>query len=91
VRVFRAVIIALGVLFLVLAMVRLNIREIDKTGLCGSIVQGSSYDDGGAITHDCNRLRHNDGVVTAGFFILTVGSFGLGVGHILYTRRRSRS
>jgi hypothetical protein len=86
VRVFRVVIIALGVLFFVLAIVRLNIREIDKTGLCGSIVQGSSHDDGGASTHDCNRFRHNDGVATAAFFIVAVGLIGLGVGHILCTR-----
>jgi hypothetical protein len=82
------VIIALGVLFFVLAIVRLNVREIDRTGLCGSIVQGSSHDDGGASTHDCNRLRHNDGVATVVFFILTVASFGLGVGHVLYSRTR---
>ena len=46
-RVVRVAIIALGVLFFLLAIVRLNVREIDKTGLCGSIVQGSSWDDGG--------------------------------------------
>jgi hypothetical protein len=87
-RVFRFVIIALGVLFLVLAIFRLNVREIDKTGLCGSIVQGSSHDDGSASTHDCNRLRHNDSVATAAFLIFAVASIGLAVGHILYTRTR---
>jgi hypothetical protein len=88
VRVFRILIFALGVVFLVLAMVRLNIREIDRTGLCGSIVQGSTYDDGGASTPDCNRRRHDDGVATAAFFVLAVASLGLGVGHILFTRAR---
>ena len=83
-RVFRVTIIVLGVVFFLLAFVRLNVREIDKTGLCGSIVQGSSWDDGGAITHDCNRLRRNDGVATAAFFVLAVASLGLGV----YTRTR---
>lgn len=87
-RVVRVVIIALGVVFFLLAIVRLNVREIDKTGLCGSIVQGSSWDDGGASTHDCNRLRHNDGVATAAFFVVAVASLGLGVGHVLYTRTR---
>jgi hypothetical protein len=86
VRVVRVVIIGLGVVFFVLAIVRLNVREIDKTGLCGSIVQGSSHDDGGASTPACNRLRHHDGVATAAFFILAVASIGGGVGHILYTR-----
>jgi hypothetical protein len=88
VRVVRVVIIALGILFTVLAIARLNVREIDKTGLCGSLVQGSSHDDGGASTHDCNRLRYRDGIATAAFFILAVGSFGLAVGHIIYTRSR---
>jgi hypothetical protein len=88
VRIVRVVIIAPGVLFFLLAIVRLNVREVDRTGLCGSIVQGSSWDDGGASTHDCNRRRHNDGVATAVFFVLAVASLGLGVGHILYTRTR---
>jgi hypothetical protein len=88
VRVFRVVIIALGVVLLVLAFIRLNVREVDKTGLCGSIVQGSTYDDGGASTHDCNRLRHDDGVATAVLFVLGAASLGVGVGHIVYTRTR---
>jgi hypothetical protein len=88
VKVFRIVLIALGVLFLVLAIVRLNVREIDRTGLCGSIVQGSSHDDGGASTDDCNRFRHNDGIAAGAFLILAVTSLGVGVGHILYTRTR---
>ncbi len=85
-RVVRVVIIVLGLLFFVLAIVRLNVREIDKTGLCGSIVQGSSHDDGGASTRDCNRLRHDDGVTTAAFFVVAIAALGLGVGHILYAR-----
>jgi hypothetical protein len=89
VRVFRVVIIALGVLFLFLAFARLNVREVDKTGLCGSIVQGSSHDDGGSSTHDCNRLRHDDGIATTAFLIVALASLGVGVGHILYVRRGS--
>jgi hypothetical protein len=89
--VFRVVVFALGLVFLVLAVYRLNVREIDKPGLCGSLVQGSSHDDGGASTPACNRLRHNDSVATAAFFVLAVASFGLGVGHILYTDRSSRA
>jgi hypothetical protein len=88
VRVVRAVIIVLGVVFFVLGVVRLNVREIDRTGLCGSIVQGSSWDDGGSNTHDCNRLRNNDRIATGAFFILAAASFGLGIGHMLYTRAR---
>ena len=58
-RVFRIVLIVLGVLLFVLAISRLNDRQIDRTGLCGSIVQGSTHDDGGSTTADCNRLRHD--------------------------------
>ena len=90
VRVFRIVLIVLGVVFFVLAILRLNVREIDRTGLCGSIVQGSSHDDGGASTHDCNRLRHDEGVAAAAFVIVIVAVAALefGVGHALYTRNR---
>jgi hypothetical protein len=91
VRVFRIAIFALGLVFLVLAINRLNVREIDKPGLCGSLVQGSSHDDGGASTPDCNRLRHHDGVATAVFFVLAIASFGLVVGHVLHTARGSRA
>ena len=62
VRVFRIALIALGVVFLALAFFKLNVRQIDRTGLCGSIVQGSTHDDGGSTTADCNRMRHGDGV-----------------------------
>jgi hypothetical protein len=74
-----------------LAIARLNVRETDKSGLCGSLVQGSKWDDGGASTHDCNRLRHNDGVATAALFILAIASLGWGVGQILYTWVGNRS
>ncbi len=84
----RIVLIVLGVLFFVLAFFRLNVREIDRTGLCGSIVQGSSHDDGGASTHDCNRLRQDDGVAAEAFVIIGVVTLGFGVGHALYTRNR---
>jgi hypothetical protein len=86
--VFRIALVILGVVFLVLAISRLNVRQPDRTGLCGSIVQGSSYDDGGSSTPDCNRLRHGDAVATATFGILGVAALGFGVGHILYTRHR---
>jgi hypothetical protein len=90
VRVFRIVLIALGVLLLVLAIARLNVREINRTGLCGSILQGSRYDDGGASTTDCDRLRHDDGDAAAAFLIIAIATLGVGVGHVLYTRTRSR-
>jgi hypothetical protein len=88
VRVFRIVLVVLGVLFFVLAIYRLNVRQVDRTGLCGSIVQGPSHDDGGSSTHDCNRLRHDDGVAVAAFMILGVAALGFGVGQALYTRNR---
>jgi hypothetical protein len=83
-RVFRVVIILLGVASLALAVGRLNVREVDRTGLCGSVVQGPSHDDGGASPHDCGRLRHNDGVASAALFVLAAISVGTGVGLILY-------
>jgi hypothetical protein len=86
-RVFRVVIILLGVVSLVFAAGRLNVREANRTGLCGSVAQGPSHDDGGASTHDCNRLRHDDGVASAALVILAVTSLGVGVGLIL--RRRT--
>jgi hypothetical protein len=88
VRVLRIVLVGLGVLFFVLAAFRLNVRQIDRPGLCGRVVQGSRYDDGGSNTPACNRLRHDDRVAAASFAILGVGAFGLGVGLILYARNR---
>jgi hypothetical protein len=82
------VLIALGVLFLVLAFFRLNVRQIDRTGLCGSIVEGSTHDDGGSSTRDCNRLRHHNGEAAVAFVIIGVAALGLGVGHAIYTRNR---
>jgi hypothetical protein len=38
--VFQIALIALGVVFLALAFFKLNVRQIDRTGLCGSVVQG---------------------------------------------------
>ena len=39
VRVLRIVLVVLGVLLFVLAISRLNDRHIDRTGLCGSVIQ----------------------------------------------------
>lgn len=86
-RAFRVVVIVLGALFVVLAISRLTAREIDRTGLCGSIVQGSTWDDAGASTHDCTRLRHDDAITAAAFFGVAVVLVGSSVGAILYTRR----
>jgi hypothetical protein len=88
VRVLRIALVGLGVLFFVLAIFRVNVREIDRPGLCGGVVQGSRYDDGGSNTPACNRLRHHDRVVAASFVILGVGAFGLGVGLIFYARNQ---
>jgi hypothetical protein len=88
VRVLQIVLVGFGVLFFVLSIFRLNVRQIDRTGLCGSVLQGSRYDDGGSNTPACNRLRHDDRVAAASFVILGVGAFGLGVGLILYARNR---
>jgi hypothetical protein len=87
-RVVRIVLVGLGVLFFVLAIFRLNVRQIDRPGLCGSVVQGSRYDDGGSNTPACNRLRHDDRVAAGSFVIFGVGALGLGLGLILYARNR---
>jgi hypothetical protein len=86
--VFRIALIALGVVFLALAFFKLNVRQIDRTGLCGSIVQGSTHDDGGSTTPECNRLRHRDGGAAVAFVIIGVAGLGLGVGHAFFTRNR---
>lgn len=88
VRVLRIALIVFGVLLLGLAIARLNDRQIDRTGLCGSIVQGPRYDDGGSRTPDCDRLRHRDGVVAAALAILGLAAAGVAAGHTLYTRHR---
>jgi hypothetical protein len=87
VRVFRIVLIVLGVLLFALAISKLNDRRIDKTGLCGSIVQGSRYDDGGSSTSECNRLRHRDGVAAAAFATLGIVAIGVVAGHFFYARK----
>jgi hypothetical protein len=86
--VLRIVLTALGVLFLALAFFRINARQIDRTGLCGSIVQGSTHDDGGFNTSECNRWRHRDEVTAAAFVIIGVAALGLGVSQAFYTRNR---
>lgn len=78
-RVLRIVVVVLGMVFIALALLRLNVREINRTGLCGNIVQGSSFDDGGSSTRECNRLRHDDRVAAAMFGILGVAAVGVGV------------
>lgn len=87
-RAARVAIVVTGVLCLALALGRLTEREVDRAGLCGSIVQGSSWDDGGASTRDCNRLRHDDEVVTAAFFTLALVSLGMTVGRVLHVRTK---
>jgi hypothetical protein len=88
VRVFRIVLIVLGVLLFVLAISRLNDRRIDRTSLCGSTVQGSRYDDGGSSTSECNRLRHRDGVAAAAFATLGIVAIGVVAGDTFYARNR---
>ena len=88
VRVLRIVLVVLGVLLFVLAISRLNDRQIDRTGLCGSVVQGSRYDDGGSSTPDCNRLRHRDGVAAVAFVTLGIVAIGVVAGHTFYARSR---
>jgi len=87
-RVLRFVLIGLGLLFLALAFFRLNDRPIDRTGLCGSIVQGPAHDDGGSETSECNRLRHHDGVTAVAFVIIGVITAGIGVGQAFSIRKR---
>lgn len=87
-RTFRIVLIVLGVLLLFVTIFRLNDRQIDRTGLCGSIVQGSRFDDGGSSTPDCNRLRHRDEVAAAAFAVLGMAALGVAAGHTFYIRTR---
>jgi hypothetical protein len=88
VRVFRVVLVVVAVVFIALAFFRLNVRQINRTGLCGSILQGPSFDDGGSSTPDCNHLRHDDTVAAVAFGILGVAALGVGVsfGHTLRAR-----
>ena len=88
VRVCRIVLVVLGLLFFALAFSKLNVRQADGTGLCGSIVQGSAHDDGGSRTPDCNRLRHHDGVTAVEFAIIGIAALGIVVGHSFYTRNQ---
>ena len=87
-RVFRIALVVLGVLLFVLAISRLNDRQIDRTGLCGSVIQGPRYDDGGSSTPDCNRLRHRDGVAATAFATIGMVAIGVVAGHAVYARRR---
>ena len=76
-----------GVLFLLATVYKLNDRQIDGPGLCGSVLQGARFDDGGSRTPDCNDLRHRDEVRAAAFALLGAASFGVGVGLTVRARK----
>jgi hypothetical protein len=98
VRVFRVVLIVVGVLCFVLGIVRLNIRESDPSATilagssggisCGSVLQGKSHDDSNASIDGCAQQRHNDTVAAVALLIIGVVSLGFGIGHIVYANRR---
>jgi hypothetical protein len=86
VRTLRFVVVGVGVMFLMLAVFKLNDRRVDRPGLCGSVLQGARFDDGGSRTPDCNHLRHDDEVAAAAFVLLGAASFGLGAGLTIHAR-----
>ena len=63
-------------------------------GGCGSVIQGSTYDDGGASPDECRKKRHHETVMALELFVIAVAAGGTGVGlavHNARSRRRDRT
>jgi hypothetical protein len=96
-RVFRIALVAAAVLALVAGLAELNVRETARSpsvagglGGCGSIIQGSTYDDGGASPDQCRKKRHHDTTIALELFVMTVAAGSAGVALMVYSRRSRR-
>jgi hypothetical protein len=96
-RVFRIALLAAGGLALVAGLAKLSARETARStyvagglGGCGSVIQGSRYDDGGASPDECRKKRHDDTVMALGLFAIAATTVGAGLGLIIYDARSRR-
>ena len=96
-RVFRIALVVAGVLALVAGLAKLNVRETARStdvaeglGGCGSVMQGSGYDDGGASPDECRKKRHHDTVLALELFVITLATVGAGGGLIVYNAKSRR-
>ena len=95
--VLRIALVVAAVLALVAGLAELNVRETARStyvagglGGCGSVIQGSTYDDGGASPDECRKKRHHDTLIALDLFVITVALVGAGVGRIVYTATSRR-
>jgi flagellar basal body-associated protein FliL len=95
--VLRIALVVVAVLALVAGLAALNVRETARStyvagglGGCGSVIQGSTYDDGGASPDECRKKRHHSTVIALELFLVTVAAGGAGVGLVVYKARSRR-
>ena len=99
--VLRIALVVAAVLAIVAGLAELNVRETARStfvagglGGCGSVIQGSTYDDGGASPDECRKKRHHETVMALELFVIAVAAGGTGVGlavHNARSRRRDRT
>ena len=95
--VLRIALVVAAVLALVAGLAELNVRDTARStylagglGGCGSVIQGSTYDDGGASPDECRNKRHHDTLMALELFVITVVAGGAGVGLVIYKARSRR-
>jgi hypothetical protein len=97
VSVLRIALVVAAVLTLVAGLAELNVRETARStyvagglGGCGSVIQGSTYDDGGASPGECRQKRHHETVIALGLFVITVAAGATSVGLMVHHARSRR-
>jgi hypothetical protein len=97
VSVFRIALVVVAVLALVAGLAELNVRETAPStyvagglGGCGSVIQGSTFDDGGASPDECRKKRHHDTTIALELFVIAVAAGSTGIGLMIYKARSRR-
>jgi predicted permease len=91
-KVFRVILIVVGVLCIVGGITKLTMQETVPFGACRSVMQGNSSGGGNINPYyisDCHQARHNDTVAAVALFIIGGLSLVFGVGHIVYTKNEA--
>jgi hypothetical protein len=91
-KVFRVVLIVVGVICIVVGVAKLTVQETNSVDIpyrlhaqfaCGSVARGPSHDAAQADSTTCAQARHNDTVAAVALFIIGTLSLGFGIGHIV--------